>query len=184
MQRTLYVSEKTGFKNNTPDVPIIIRDFRGVLFYSTVWLNKPVYNFNLPPGKYMVDQGSFTQMSKPVKYKLAGLPRPERFFPSPFKFDVKFGKNINKCSILWDQKIILFDNQFKESPLPILDFMLFHEFGHELYSTETLADQLSANYMKRRGYNPSQIGDAPISTLSERQIQRMQNVVDALIKTR
>jgi len=184
MQRTLYVTKKTGFRNNTPEKPIVIRDFRGVLFYSTIWLNKPVYEFNLPPGKYMVDEGSFTEMKSPVDYKLAKLPRPERFYPSPFKFDVHFGNNRNKCSILWDQKTILFDNQFKESPLPILDFMLFHEFGHELYSTETLADQLSANYMKRRGYNPSQIGDAPISTLSDRQLSRMANIVDALINTR
>lgn len=165
MTRRLFVLKKTGFKNN-PNIPVIIRDFRGILFYTTEYLGKPVNEFNLPKGEYMVDSGQFTPMSNPVYYPLISLPARERWYPNPKKFKVVFGYNPHKCSIIWGAKTILFSDKLKDAPLYVIDFILFHEFSHACYSTEKYADLMSANFMKKRGYNPSQIGSAPLDTLS------------------
>lgn len=180
--RKLVVTKKTGFKVTIPNIPVIIRDFRGVIFYTTEPLLPSVKKFNLPKGVYFVDSGYFTPMERPRKYKILPLPPPQRNYPKPFKFKVLFGNNPNKCSIIWDLKTILFDRQFLEKPKFVLDFILFHEFGHALYLSEHLADRLSANYMFIRGYNPSQIGTAPFISLSERQIGRKKFMVNGLIK--
>ncbi len=179
----LFVSKKTGFRNKTPYNPVNIRDFRGVIFYTTEGLT-PVYEFNLPEGEYMVDSGVFTPMETPVKYRLVKLPTPERWYPNPFKYDIVFGANPNKCSIFWDEKTILFDKKLLESPLYVLDFILFHEYSHQRYGTEKYADLMSGNYMKKCGYNPSQIAYAPIDSLSESADPRKELMVKKIIQYR
>lgn len=183
MLRPFVVTKKTGFKNNTPNVPINIRDARGIMFYSTESI-LPVYEFNLPPGKYFIDSGSFTPLLHPIHYKLANLPRKERNYKKPFDFKVVFGNNPNKCSIIWGLKTIIFDNKLKEKSYPILFFILFHEYAHACYKSEVLADRLSSNYMKEYGFNPSQIGRAPLKSLSSSADNRKLLMIKNIIKHR
>jgi hypothetical protein len=180
--RKLYLDKKTGFKNNSPAIPIIIRDSRGVLFYTTeIFLpDKPVIKFNLPAGDYFIDSGSFAQLEKPVNYTLVTLPPRERRYPKPYNFKVVYGNNPNKCSIIWGKKIIVFDLSLKDKPRFVKDFILGHEFGHQFYGTESYADLWSANYMLKMGYNPSQIGSAPITTLSDGAFERKKLMVKKL----
>lgn len=181
------VRKKTGFEIKDPIKPVIIRDNRGILFYSTESRVPKTTCFNLPPfGNYFLETGEqysgISVLPKPIEYKLAKLPPTQPRFESPFDFPIKFGVNKNKCTIKWGEQIIFFDNAFKEKPLPQVFFILYHEYAHAFYQSETLCDQMAGNYMKVRGFNPSQIGEAPILALSERQEQRKQNMVESLIE--
>ncbi len=182
--RKFFVSQKTGFRNITPYNPIIIRDWRGVMFYTTEGIT-PVEQFNIPQGDYLIQAGAFNPLPNPVDYPLIQLPKRERNnYPNPYKFKIVFGFNPNKCSIIWERKTILYDTKLLESPLYVIDFILFHEYSHYLYGTEKYADISSANMMKKVGYNPSQIGYAPIDSLSDMANSRKQFMVDKLIKHR
>lgn len=180
--QTLTLNKKTGFFNLNPKQDILIRDFRGKVFYDTTGLEN-VVKFNLPKGKYTVQEGEITFAPSPRKYKLSVLPHKERNYPSPSNFNIKFAPNPNKCTISWNKKLITFDTSLKDEPLAVLMFMLFHEFGHKFYSTEKYADLFSANMMKKEGYNPSQIGEAQILSLSDRQLHRKHFITNNLIKT-
>lgn len=173
--------KKTGFRNKTPKNPVIIRDFRGKLFYSTEGL-KPVHFFNLPEGSYLKDAGSIVMLNKPVKKTFIKLPPPERNFKAPLNFNVVFGVNPNKCTIQWDKKRIIYDNSLKNATIPTLYFILFHEFAHALYTNEAFADICAANYMLQKGFNESQIGIAPINTLSHFQYKRKKFLISKLLK--
>ena len=178
--RGFFVNKKTGFKNLTPDRPVIIRDFRGKLFYSTEGL-KQVKKFNLPEGQYLLEKGNIKPLRFPVKFKLTKLPKPERRFPFPNNFVIFFDNNPNKCTIKWQKKQIVYDDALRQATLPVLIFMLYHEHGHSLYHTEKYADAYSRNMMIKRGYNPSQIGKAPLFSLSSAQYQRKKLIVNSLI---
>ena len=179
--RKLELNKKTGFVVNDPFKPIVIRDFRGILFYSTEPFLPRVKEFNLPSGVYFVDSGYFSPKNFPVKYKYIKLPVAERLLPKPSGFDVRFGNNPNKCTIFWDKGYILFDESFREKPLNQLYFILFHEFGHSIFKTEKYADLYAANCMLGKGFNPSQIGIAPIESLSDAAEERKENVVNKLL---
>jgi hypothetical protein len=180
--RKLQVTTKSGFKVNAPSIPIVIRDYRGILFYSTEHLTPKVTQFNLPIGEYLVDSGDFTPMLLPVAYKPIKLPKYERVMKqNPKKFKIQFEENPNKCSVFWGKQLIIFDNSFKDAPLYQIDFILGHEHGHRFYKTESKCDLYAANEMLKKGYNASQIGVSPIESLSERQYDRMETVVDKLI---
>lgn len=165
--RQLNLTKKTGFKVNDIYKPIVIRDFRGILFYTTEPFLPRVKEFNLPAGTYFVDSGYFSPMTFPVRYRYAKLPFVQRMFRKPSNFDVKFGTNPNKCTIFWDDDYILFDNSFREKPLYELYFILFHEFGHAKYKTEKYADLYAANCMLGMGFNPGQAIIAPVDSLSD-----------------
>lgn len=181
MIRPLTLAKKTGFKNLAPSIPIEIRDERGVIFYRTDVLRKPVKFFNLPKGRYFIFCGSFRALDKPIKYKLANLPRHERIMGDPKKFKIIFAYNPNKCTVNWRKKTITFDDSFREKPRYVKCFVLYHEFGHRYYHTEALADLYARNLMMQRGFNPSQIGMAPIESLSNRQEKRKSIIVNSLI---
>jgi hypothetical protein len=170
--RKLKIFEKTGFQVTDPYTPVVIRDFRGVLFYSTESLTPKVKEFNLPTGEYIVDCGKFRSKEFPVNYPLYKLPRFERNREKPYGFKIRFGHNPNKCTIFWHRKLILFDNALKDLPLPELDFIRFHEYSHARFHTEVFCDLMAANYMLCKGYNPSQIRQAPIRSLSDKQFKR------------
>jgi|WetSurMetagenome_2_1015567.scaffolds.fasta_scaffold02016_8 hypothetical protein len=178
--KQLILNKKTGFKNLTLKNPIIIRDFRGKMFYSTVGL-RPVKVFNLPQGTYLIDEGNFKPLKRPVNYELSVLPFAERKFNSPSDFTIEFDYNPNKCTIKWLEKRIIFDNELKEKTLPELFFILYHEYGHAKYTTEKFADLYAKNKMLVKGYNPSQIGKAPITSLSSMQYERKKFIVNKLI---
>jgi hypothetical protein len=138
----------------------------------------------MPIGTYFVQSGAFVPMPFPVHYPLVKLPPKERALKKPYDFQIVFGNNPNKCTIIWDKKTILFDSNFKEKPLPQIDFVLFHEYAHASFVTEKYADLLAGNYMKIAGYNPSQIGAAPMLSLSNRQRERKELMVKKLIAHR
>ncbi len=177
----LIVAKKTGFKNNTPGDAIVIRDFRGKIFYSSEGL-RCVKRFNLPEGNYFVESGDFTVLNDPVFYEPIAVPYPERNFEKPFNYTLIFAPNINKCTINWDRKTITFDPSLLEMDLPALYFVLYHEYGHHLYNTEKYADSYACNMMLKKGYNPSQIGKGQINTLSSRQDYRKDYIVNNLIR--
>lgn len=199
--RKLVVDKKTGFKIKDFYRPVIIRDERGILFYSTEDLLPRTTEFNLPAGTYFIDSGTFVSMSMPVPYTMIKLPPAQRwFYPSVGNFPVKFINNPNKCSVDWDNRVILFDHSFKEKPLPVIDFILSHEIGHKYYPGQTVvngklenegecyADWFAANRMIKKGYNPSQIGFAQLDSLSDKQRKRknllINKIVDSYDKTR
>jgi hypothetical protein len=177
----LNLLKKTGFRNLNPNNIVEIKDFRNMPFYSTENVSKPVLEFNLPSGKYYVVRGNITAMLKPVKYRLAVLPIPQRNRKPPFDFDVSFGNNPNKCSIIWNEKMIFFDNALREKTLPELWFILFHEFAHARYTSEHYADLCASNLMKVKGFNPSQIGSAPLLSLSAHQYARKKYLIEKII---
>jgi len=168
----LSLKKKTGFVNLQPERPVIIRDMRGKIFYSTEMLEQEIKKFNMPPGNYQLISGVIAPMKEPVKFPLSVIPRPERNYPNPFDFKIVFGFNPNKCSIIWRKKTILFDDKLKSKTEPELYFILFHEFGHKLYKTEKYADLYASNAMLLKGFNNSQIGNAPITSLSSGQWDR------------
>lgn len=170
--KRLKVFDKTGFVVKDPYTPVVIRDVRGLLFYSTESLTPKVKEFNLPPGEYYIDSGNIRPRETPVKYPLYKLPPFQRNREKPYGFKIRFGYNPNKCTIFWHRKLILFDNALKDLPLPELDFIRYHEYSHARYHTEVFCDLMAANYMLCKGYNPSQIREAPIKSLSDRQYKR------------
>ena len=180
--RKILLKDKTGFIIKDPFEPVIIRDKRGILFYDTTPLLPKVREFNLPAGiPLYLEKGSIVRKERPRKYKLTKLPNRERNKRSPFNFQIRFGNNPNKATIYWRLGIILFDNSFKEKPLPLIYFILFHEFGHKLYKTEKYADLYSKNMMLIRGFNPYQIGISQINGLSSKNYERKRYIVDNLI---
>lgn len=186
--RKLVVNKKSGFIVKDVYKPVVIRDERGILFYSTEDLLPRTKSFNLPCGTYFVDSGFFVS-GDVVKYSLIKLPPSERwFYPSIKNFDLQFVVNPSKCSIDWNRKIILMDHSFREKSWPIIDFILSHEIGHKFYSTEDFADLFAANRMIIKGYNPSQIGYAQMDSLSSRNEGRknllFNKVIESYDKTR
>lgn len=183
--RQIVLNKKTGFKITNPMIPVIIRDFRGKLFYSTEPRIPRVKVFNLPKGKYYIDRGSFQPLKNPIKFKLPKLPKRQRHnkpFPSYFKFI--FADNPNKCTIFWDRELIVCDPSLKEASLPVLHFILFHEFAHSRYGTEKYADAGSAYMMIKKGYNPWQIVKSPLTSLSNNQLDRKIYIYNLLLNSR
>ena len=197
----IIVNKKTGFRIIDPSKPVVIRDNRGLLFYSTESQTPKVNCFNLPDfGTFYIEQGQIKPLEKPIKYPYAELPSTiEKTKESPFDFVVEFGINPNKCTIMWEEKKILYDSVFLERPLPQVFALLYHEYGHAFkvpYATavleahkrgmtlsqytESVCDELSGNYMKAKGFNPSQIAHAFIDALSDRQVLRKNNMVESL----
>lgn len=186
MARQLNVTEKTGFKVNDPYQPIVIRDQRGILFFSTEDVLPRCTKFNLPVGSYMVDTGYFSPMKSPVSYDKIPLPFPQRFLPRPDKFFIYFSPNPNKCTINWFKKEICFDTSFYEKPLNQIFLILFHEYGHSRYNGtkngEKYADLYAVNCMLDFGFNPLQCGAADLDALSDNSLYRKKSVVKNLLK--
>jgi len=174
------IADKQGFKVIDPYKPVIIRDNRGILFYSTEDLLPRVFEFNLPHGNYISDLGNFKPSSL-VHYPLAKLPSFERDRNIPSDFSIEFANNQAKCSVLWNERKIIFDNKLKDWPLPNLMFILYHEYGHAKYTTEKYCDLYASNFMLIRGFNPSQIARAQILSLSEKQEHRKEFLSEQII---
>jgi hypothetical protein len=174
------LEKKTGFVNLDKFIPIKILDERGILFYDTSSLKEPVKIFNLPAGQYNVISGRIGKLKEPVQYNLPSLPEKERRLKAPFDFTIFFDENPNKCTVNWLKKTIVFDTNLKTLSKPELFFMLYHEYGHALYHTEKYADLMAAKLMLIRGYNPSQIGNAPLTSLSHYQYLRKKHIIDKI----
>ena len=174
--RKLFLRKKTGF-DVVGDTPVIILDALGRDFYSNEFLKDT--KFNLPSMiPLQIVSGHFKSRRNPVRYKLKKLPPRERnFMKKPFRFTVYFYDNPNKCSIDWKNERIIYDPVFRNNSIPENTFILYHEFGHELFGTEHLADRYARNLMLKRGYNPSQIIQAPLNTLSNDQDYRKELII-------
>lgn len=179
----IHLKQKTGFKVLKPEKEVIIRDENGLLFYSTEAKTPNVKMFNLPPGNYTVQTGFIRPMLFSVDYPLMPLPKKERNRPIPHNFQVVYGRNPNKCSIDWKAGKIIKDNAMKDWPKPENDFIYFHELSHAHYETEKFCDLKAGNYMILKGYNPIQIGLSQIDSLSPKQQERKDFLVNSLIKT-
>lgn len=179
----LVLDRVTGFRVVDPYEPVIIRDKRGVLFYSTEDMTPRVTYFNMPEGVFFVDSGWIEPVEKPRVYELAKLPPVERDYGPMDHFKITYESNPNKCTVYWDLEEIVFDTSFQERPIPEVMFILFHEYGHRYFETEKYADLYASNRMKIAGYNPSQIALAQVGSLSERQMPRKEFLVNRLIET-
>lgn len=193
--RQIVVPVKTGFKIRNPETPVIIRDSRGIMFYTTEPVTPNVKQFNLPPGKYFVDQGFFTPLARPIDYKLKRLPTRQRNRPFPTNFKIVWADNPKKCTVDWDRKTMTFDRSFQDAPLSHLDFIKYHEYGHARYGTlptasddeiirsEAYADLFAVNCMLRKGYNPEQIAETHIDSLSTKQGARKEFISNIIANT-
>lgn len=162
--------------------PVIILDNRGIPFYDTSEMN--VKKFNTPKllEPLTLKKGKIKELVKPIDQPLCKLPTKERLLKNPKFFNVIFVENPNKCSIAWEQELIIFDYSFQYMPIPYAFFILAHEFGHQYYTTEKFCDLYATNYMLKKGFNKSQIGEGIINTLSERQLQRKNYIIENLLK--
>lgn len=173
------LNKKTGFKNMKLDEPVIINDFRGIEFYNSNYANKPVDAFNLPVGEYSVISGEFMPIKNPVNFAKNTLSMRERLFrPYASGFKIKFIPNKHKAFISWPDRTIIIDPSLKNKTLAELFYILFHEYAHRVYKTESKTDALAENMMINHGFNPSQIHRALITVLSEKQQQRKNDTVE------
>lgn len=180
----LSLQTKTGFRTKNH---FEIYDVNGNLFYSSDFTNKiangETLYFNLPLGDYTFN-GQLEKLQTPVKYRKIDLPYPERFIPRG-DYDIQFGDNPNKCTIYYDEELILFDNMFKSAPLYIIAGIYLHEMGHHYYESEELADLYMVKMMLKEGYNPSQIGYLPLMSLTHNDYtsqQRIKKIVNRILK--
>lgn len=178
----IFINKKTGFRVTDPSIPVVIRDQRGILFYSTEPLVPKVKFFNMPAlGRFFVDSGKIKELDQPVRYPLIRMPKRNVYRGNPMNFKIEFGVNEHKATINFLNGTILFDNSIAELPLPYIYYLLYHEYAHEFFGTtdkvgsekykycEKWCDALAFNYMLIKGFNPSQIKEAQKNTLSERQ---------------
>lgn len=177
----LSVKGKTGFRNISGN-PILILDERGERFYDTRQLLKRVQMFNLPEGTYKIAQGDIARMAKPVNYELAPLPAKERTLNGDFSnFEMHFVNNPATGTVVPTAREKFYDHDLKNLPLPYAIFIDEHENGHKYYITESYCDLYAANKMLERGYNPSQIAEAIIFTLSPDKVARKELIVESLL---
>lgn len=179
------VREKTGFRNLVPAAPVIIFDEYARPFYDTSRLEKQVNEFNLPPGKYTIGAGQIRPMVNPVKFDMLPLPEPMRWKrKNPEHFKIVVGDVPFKCLVDWDKEEIIYDRMVADMPLPTLVYIFWHECGHRFYGipykpkpwtvdyaerytyAEACCDRYAYNKMIEAGYNPSQIGEAQIGTVT------------------
>ena len=165
--RNLILEEKTGFSSI---MPFTIYEMNGQVFYSSEFTDHiskgQRLEFNLPAGEYKYD-GSFIKLPFPISMVSVNIPLPERNITKK-RYEIRFGNNPNKCTIFYDEGVILFDDSFKNKPLYIKYHIYFHELGHHWYKTEWKADLYSAKKMLEKGFNPSQIGLANLESLTNK----------------
>jgi hypothetical protein len=182
--RDLILEEKTGFASL---MPFDIFDVSGNLFYSDTFTEKIArgerLEFNLPLGIYKYN-GNLVRLSSPVKVVNITLPLRERHLAHK-KYEIIFAENPNKCTIFYDEGIILFDNSFRNKPLYVKYVIYFHELGHHWYKSEEKADLYATKKLLEYGFNPSQIGKAMLESLNPdkpESFERMEKIVNALTK--
>lgn len=181
------VREKSGF--SSVDYLIKVFDNRGILFYFRENLEGKKITFNLPKGMYQTQNTLYK--TSPLNYKLINLPIPNNKKKLPSEFKIYYIKNPHKCSVDNRRHIIYFDLSFKNMPLPVKDYIKFHELGHYFYSgqgqrSEILCDLFAANQMLKVGYNKSQIAWAQRGTLGQTETskERKEKVFNHIQKTK
>jgi hypothetical protein len=158
-----------GFRCADDEIKIYDRLGKPFYFFTKPAM-QPSVKFNLPKGKYFTSN-TLTEIN-PVRYDLPKLPKRERHGKEPELYKTVIAENPNKCSINYDQELIIIDPEICKLPTFVLCYILHHEIGHFYYSTEKYADLYAANQMLKHGFNPSQVQQANNLTLSDRNVNR------------
>jgi hypothetical protein len=158
-----------GFRCADKEVKVFDRLGKPFYFFSKPEI-QPAVKFNLPKGKYFTSN-TLTEVN-PVKYDLPKLPKRERHGKDPELYPTIVAPNPNKCSINYDQKVIVIDPEICKLPTFVLFYILQHEIGHFYYTTEKFADLYASYQLLKNGFNPSQVQQANNLTLSDRNVQR------------
>jgi hypothetical protein len=179
--KDLILEKKIGFIST---MPFNIIEPNGNLFYSSDFTdhikNGQRLEFNLPGGIYKYD-GNFVKLNFPVPVVNIVLPSKERNI-SYKRYEIIFDTNPNKCTIFYDEGVILFDTSFLTKPLYIKYVIYFHELGHHWYKSEEKSDLFAVKKVLEYGFNPSQIGRAFLDSLSEKSFERMEKIIKVLTK--
>ena len=180
--RDLILEHKTGFSST---LPFEIFEFNGNLFYGSDFTTHieegKKLEFNLPAGEYRYN-GSFIKLPSPVEVMNIELPFPERNILKK-RYDIVFGDNPNKCTIYYDEGLILFDSQYQSKPLYLKYGIYYHELGHHWYKSEYKADLFSIKKMLDKGFNPSQIGLVALEGLSDKSDERRAKIISLMTKS-
>lgn len=151
----------------------MILDDKGDPFY---WHTNKLRSitFNLPPGKYSTEN-NITKLPNFQPYGSGKYPGIRNAAFQAFLKSLKIycRENPNKASISLQQRIIIVDPKFYNSPYkPLQVFTLGHEIFHYFFHTkekwqkanrfihqhvEKQCDEASAHWMLANGYNPTQV---------------------------
>jgi hypothetical protein len=140
--------------------------------------------FNLPKGNYITDN-NLQVLSSPVKYSVPSLPSPEKNIQPPADIEIVWMDNPNKCSILLNTGLIVCSPYIKSKSRAEQMFIIYHELGHYLYSTEKYCDLYATKRMIEEGFNPSQCVFSVNGCLThDKSIERKDNVLNFAKKIR
>lgn len=186
--KCLVINDSSGWRNVSGD-PVVILDENHQPFYDTTLLDHKVWEFNMPPGTYYVQQGKIRQTPHMVAYNLERIaPYERRIKSDPETFPIIYEPNSKLASVYWDaerspygKQVIVLDSSLRTAPLIYSIFVLYHEYGHRYWETEAHCDAYARNRMLQEGYNPSQIGYAIVHTLSDKNMQRKDAMIDSLL---
>ena len=166
------LERKTGFRSKSPLVAVYTTEYEP--FYVKEKKGEYTY-FNLPKGEYIIEV-EVERLVKPNKFDLPPLPKFERKIKRPNEVKIIFGKNPNKCSIDLEAGVIICDWTIKAKGRAEQTFVIYHEFGHYFYKTESSCDKYATRRMIEEGFNPSQTVFSVNGCLSERSHQRKSEV--------
>jgi len=169
---TYKLKEKTGFRSKANTVAVYTTDYEP--FYVMQRKGDYVY-FNLPKGEYIIEV-EVEKLKKPVNFQLPPLPPFERNIKRPQFIKIIFGKNPNKCSIDLEGGVIICDDSIKAKGRAEQCFVIYHEFGHYFYKTESSCDKYASRKMIEEGFNPSQTVYSCNGCLSERSVVRKNEI--------
>lgn len=153
---------KTGF--SCAGAVIVTRP-DGSVFYQHK--KKGPFSFNLPAGVYNIQGQNVKMLKRPIEYKIKAQRKQEsdHVLPKPHELRIEFGDNPNKASIWVKKHFILIDNQYRNAPEVIKEYLIAHEIGHYRYKTERFADEFAQQVLLDKGFNMSQIVQAAAATL-------------------
>jgi hypothetical protein len=154
---------------------LIYRKGQNSPFYEHVVKNyfqlpKGTYNFKEPKG--------IPQKIRLKKYKVK-LPKRERNYKVKLP-TISKGMNPDKASIYKGLNWVLFDKDFyNKTTFCERAFIYCHEIGHYRYKTEWKCDVFAAWCLLKLGFNPSQIAQASVNTLT-RNYERKRKLLNYL----
>ena len=163
---------KTGFRSQAPLVAVYTTDYEP--FYVMKKKGEYTY-FNLPKGEYIIEV-EVERLTKPNYFALPPLPTFERNIKRPKEVKIIFGTNPNKCSINLEEGVIICDWSIKAKGRSEQCFVIYHEFGHYFYKTESSCDKFASRKMIEEGFNPSQTVYSVNGCLSERSQERKNEI--------
>jgi len=156
------LNKKTGFACSGE---VVVKLPNGSIFYQHK--KRAPFTFNLPAGMYDIQGSNVKMLSKPTEYKIKSqrVHESTHELPKRGELRIEFGDNPNKASIWVKKHFILIDNQYRNAPQVVKDYLIAHEIGHYRYKTERFADEFAQQVLLDKGYNMTQIVQAAASTL-------------------